>query len=104
MVSQELNRPVHYEKGRGSLSLRKGLTFTFTGIVIKERDGVSDFINIRSAFLHLNILPLLKDQISLREVLLDRPAFSLKRDRTGELNIADLLAKQRKEQHSSSAK
>ncbi len=97
MVSQELNRPVHYEKGRGSLSLRKGLTFTFTGIVIKERDGVSDFINIRSAFLHLNILPLLKDQISLREVLLDRPAFSLKRDRTGELNIADLLAKQRKE-------
>lgn len=97
MIGKELNRTVHYDEGRGSLSLRKGLMFTFTGIVIKEKDGVADFVHIRSAFLHLNILPLLKNQISLREVTLDRPVFSLKRDRTGELNIADLLAKQRKE-------
>ncbi|HOD64491.1 MAG TPA: DUF748 domain-containing protein, partial [Smithellaceae bacterium] len=97
MIGKELNRPVHYDEGSGSLSLRKGLMFTFTGIVIKEKDGVADFVHIRSAFLHLNILPLLKNQISLREVTLDRPVFSLKRDRTGELNIADLLAKPRKE-------
>lgn len=97
MVGKELNRPVHYDEGRGSLSLRKGLTFTFTGIAVKEKDGVSDFINIRSARLRLDILPLLKNEFSVRDVLLDRPVLGLKRDKAGELNIADLLAKSRKE-------
>jgi uncharacterized protein YhdP len=97
MIGRELNRPVHYDEGSGSLSLRKGLAFTFTGFIIKEKDGVADFVNIRSARLRLDILPLLRNQFSLRDVLLDRPVFRLKRDSNGELNIADLLAKPRKE-------
>ncbi|HOG12890.1 MAG TPA: DUF748 domain-containing protein, partial [Smithellaceae bacterium] len=97
MIGRELNRPVHYDEGSGSLSLRKGLAFTFTGFVIKEKDGVADFVHIRSARLRLDILPLLRNQFSLRDVLLDRPVLQLKRDSNGELNIADLLAKPRKE-------
>ncbi|NLA40049.1 MAG: AsmA family protein [Smithella sp.] len=97
IISQELNRPVHYDEGSGSLSLRKGLAFKFTGIAVREKDGVSGFINIRSARLRLDILPLLKNQFSLRDVLLDRPVLRLKRDIAGELNIDDLLEKPRKE-------
>jgi uncharacterized protein YhdP len=97
MVGKELNRPIHYNEGSGSLSLRRGLAFTFTGFVIKEKDGVDDFVNIRSARLRLDILPLLKNQFSLKDVLLDRPVLRLKRNSAGELNIADLLAKPRKE-------
>ncbi|HRV43655.1 MAG TPA: AsmA-like C-terminal domain-containing protein [Smithellaceae bacterium] len=97
MIGKELNRPVQYDGGSGSLSLRKGLVFTFAGFVIKEKDGAADFVRIRSARLRLEILPLLKNQFSLKDVLLDRPVLRLRRDTTGELNIADLLAKSRKE-------
>lgn len=90
-VSEELNRQVSYESGRGSLSLREGLAFRFTHVVIKEKDGSADFLDIPDAFVRVGIFPLLFNRIALAEVVLKQPRVLVKRNSAGELNIADLL-------------
>ena len=44
----------------------------------------------------MKILPLLRNRLVFREVILDQPRLSLIRDRAGVLNIADLLTKEKK--------
>jgi len=90
-VSEELSRQVSYGTGRGVLSLREGLAFRFTNVVIKEKDGSADFLNVPDAFVRVGILPLLFNRIVLAEVVLKKPQLWVKRNSAGELNIADLL-------------
>jgi len=95
-VGEALQRDVSYEKADACLTIRDGLVLRFTHLVIKEKDRSADFLNIKTAFFRMGVLPLLRSRLSLKEVVLDQPYFFLKRDRKGSLNIADLLQKERK--------
>jgi uncharacterized protein YhdP len=95
-VGRQLNRDIAYEKGKATLTLRAGLALQFTRVVIREKDRSADLLNIETAFFRVDILPLLRKRVILQEVILDHPRLSLKRDRTGALNIADLLTKEQK--------
>ena len=95
-VAEKLNRDVSFETGKAALTFSAGLAFKFTNVVIMEKDRSSNLLNIKTAFFRVDILPLLRNRLVLREVLLDHPHLSLKRDRAGLLNIADLLTKEKK--------
>ncbi|MEN6375668.1 MAG: AsmA-like C-terminal domain-containing protein [Smithella sp.] len=95
-VGETLQRNVTYESGKASLTIRGGLALRFTNLVIKEKDRSADLLNIKTAFFQMGVLPLLRNRLIFREVVLDQPCLSLKRDRTGSLNIADLLEKEQK--------
>lgn len=90
-VTEELNRDVSYKTGTAVLSLRSGLSFRFTDVVVKEKDGSSDFVNVHDAFVRVSMLPLLINRIVLSKIVLNQPHLSIKRDSAGKLNIADLL-------------
>ena len=90
-VSDKMHRAVSYEKSAASLTLRNGLTFNFTNLVIREKDNASDLLRADEALVRVNILPLLSNRLVFGEVILKRPRAYLKRDRAGVLNIADLL-------------
>ncbi len=95
-VGRQLNRDITYEKGEATLTLRAGLALQFTRVVIREKDRTADLLNIENAFFRVDILPLLRKRMILREIILDQPRLSLKRDQAGALNIADLLTKEQK--------
>jgi len=91
-----LDRNVTYETGKANLTLRDGLSLQFTNQVIRDKDQSSDLLNAETAFSRVDLLPLLIKRMILREVILDQPRLSLKRDQAGALNIADLLSRQKK--------
>jgi len=95
-VGEALQRDVSYEKADACLTIRDGLALRFTHLAIKEKDRSADFLNIKTAFFRMGVLPLLRSRLTLKEVVLDQPCLFLKRDRTGSLNITDLLKKERK--------
>jgi uncharacterized protein involved in outer membrane biogenesis len=95
LVGDELNRGIHYDTGKAALNLRTGLTFNFTNVVMTEKDG-SPFLSLKGAFFRLSVLRLLKNEFVFSEVILDQPRLSLRRDRAGVLNIADLLEREKK--------
>lgn len=88
-VRKTLNRPVSYEKG--VFSLRFGPSFTFTKVVVRDRDGVSTLLKTDRVTFRLALFPLLEKKVVLKEMTLLRPYLNLSRDRAGTLNIADLL-------------
>ena len=90
---EKFNRDLTYETGEATLTLRDGISVRFTNVEIKEKDGSSDFLKVKSAFFRVNILPLLRNRLVLGEVFLSQPSVSLKRDSAGVLNIADLLTR-----------
>jgi len=96
-VSEKMHRGLAYDKSTASLTLRNGLTFNFTNLVIREKDGASDFLRVDEALVRINILPLLRNRLVFGELVLDHPRVSLKRDSSGVLNIADLLIRKEDE-------
>ncbi len=88
-VRTALDREVLYREG--SLSFRLRPTFTFTGVVIRERDGASDFITADRITFKIDVLPLLKKNVVLRRIEMENPRIHLIRDRSGIFNIGDLF-------------
>ncbi len=84
-----LDREVLYREG--SLSFRLQPTFTFTGVVIREKDGASDFITADRVTFKLAVLPLLKKNVVLRRLEMENPRIHLIRDRSGIFNIGNLF-------------
>ncbi len=77
----------------------------FNGIVIndfivKEAEGTADpdFINTGAFVFKYDLLPLLKKQVVIKEVLLDQATVRVTRDAQGEFNFASLAVLQKKEQ------
>lgn len=95
-AGRTLQRDVTYENGQATLTVHNGLVVQFTNIVIREKDRSSDFLIIPTVFLRVKILPLLRNRLILREVILDQPQLFLKRDRSGVLNIADIFVGEKK--------
>ena len=96
-VSEKLKRSITYETGTAALTLRDGLSMQFTNLIIKEKDGSSDFLKVDKASVRINILPLLRNRLVFGEVVLHQPRVSLKRDSSGVLNIDDLLKREEDE-------
>ncbi|MBI1920756.1 MAG: AsmA-like C-terminal domain-containing protein [Geobacter sp.] len=94
-VQRTLNRPVFYEKG--AFSLRYGPSFTFTNIVVKDRDGVSTLVKTERLTFGIALLPLLEKRLVLKKMTLDHPYVNLSRDTAGVFNISDLLEKRGEE-------
>ncbi|MRR17614.1 MAG: AsmA family protein [Deltaproteobacteria bacterium] len=95
-MTNAVDREVTYEQGQAALTLRDGLSIRLTNLVIRDKDRAADLLNVRTAFFRVDLLPLLVDRVTLGELLLDRPRLFLTRDPSGVLNIADLLARQKK--------
>ncbi|HWI40872.1 MAG TPA: DUF748 domain-containing protein, partial [Verrucomicrobiae bacterium] len=87
-VGSALNRRVAYE--RGDFAFSPAPSFTFTNVVIGERDGKSDFLTAGRLSFRIALLPLLRKQVVLSGIRLDTPHLKLVRYASGALNISDL--------------
>ena len=96
-MGKGLNRNVTYETGKAILTFRTGLAIRFTNVVIRDKDQSSNLLIIKTVFFRVNLLPLLRNRLVLREIIFDQPHLLLKRDSNGVLNIADILAGKKKE-------
>lgn len=89
-VKTALKRDLTYESA--DFSLRYGLSFTFQGVAIKEKELPGDFIRADRLTISLAILPLLRREIVLSRMHIDRPVLNLSRNKDGVFNIADLFS------------
>lgn len=88
-VKSALNRDVRYDKAE--LSLWTGPTFTFTGVVIRERDSEASFVSVEKLSVTVGIIPLLRKELVIRNLQFFRPRAAVWRDASGLWNIDDLL-------------
>jgi uncharacterized protein YhdP len=86
-VNLALNRDVSFDQGDFSLWLRPALTFR--DVRIREKDVQTDFITADRLHFKLSLLPLLRKQIVLYEVVLENPRIALIRGADGAFNIGD---------------
>ncbi|RNC67500.1 MAG: DUF748 domain-containing protein [Desulfuromonadales bacterium] len=84
-----INRQVTYEKGDATIRLVP--SFTFTKVVIRERDGVSTFATAERVSFNLALLPLLKGNVIIRKLAIESPRLTIVREKDGKLNVSDLL-------------
>jgi uncharacterized protein involved in outer membrane biogenesis len=84
-----LHRRVIYESG--DFSFRFTPSFTFSKIVIMEKDGSAPFLTADRLTFRLSLLPLLERRLALSQMVLERPSVVVSRDPAGVLSIADLL-------------
>lgn len=82
------------------LTILKGLGAEIQGLRIAENPGfgVGDFLNLERLRVKVKLFPLLKKQIQVKELILDKPVVRLIKNTKGELNIADLMGSEVKEQ------
>ncbi|GIL21235.1 MAG: hypothetical protein BroJett041_23490 [Candidatus Jettenia caeni] len=75
------------------LTILKGLGAEIQGLHIAEKlgFGTHDFLNLERLRIKVKLLPLLKKQIQVKELILEKPVVRLIRNSKGELNIADLM-------------
>ncbi|CAG0937137.1 hypothetical protein TFLX_06046 [Thermoflexales bacterium] len=88
-IQKSLNRQVTYEKGDATLHFTPA--FSFTKVVIKERDGLATFATADRVSFRLALLPLLERKVVIRKLEVERPAVQIIRNRDGIFNISDLL-------------
>ncbi len=93
-VSEKLKRSITYDTGTATLTLRDGLFMQFANLVIRDKDGSTDFLQVDKARVRINILPLLRNRLVFGEIVLHQPRIFLKRDSSGVLNIDDLLKRE----------
>lgn len=88
-LQESLKRKVSFSSGH--FSWHFGPSFDFDGIVIKERDGATDFLRAERITIRLALLPLLEKRAELRDMSLEGADVRLERGGDGALNIDDLL-------------
>ena len=94
-LKTELNRDVHFAKGEFSLWLRP--TFTFTDVVILEKDAQTTFITADRLHFRLALLPLLRKEVVLQDATLENPRIALIREADGAFNVSDLFNERQQE-------
>lgn len=95
-IEKTLNRKVTYRTG--DASLRFGPAFTFTGVVISERDGQSVFATADRLSFRLGLMPLLRKRVVIRQMVMERPNVRLVRNADGIFNISDLLEEKKEKE------
>ena len=89
MAQKSLSRPVSYQTA--SFSWHFAPSFVFRGITIAETSGDTTFLKADRLTFKLSILPLLRKEVRLKEIVVERPELMLSRNRAGVFNIDDLL-------------
>ena len=89
-VKIALKRDLRYHTG--NFSLRYGPSFSFSGVTIKEKDGAGDLVQAERLTIRIALIPLLRGELVLSRMVLERPVLNLLRDRAGVFNVSDLLA------------
>ena len=74
--------------GTAKVGLFSGITLK--DVIVKEQDGVQDFVRIRRFVLRLSLLPLLKRQLVITKVELLNPYVQVLRDPSGRFNFETL--------------
>ncbi len=74
--------------GRASLRFLGGIGIEFEDLVIKDRDGKSDFIRAGGLILQMKILPLLRRQLKWKSLIIEKPFVHLRRSREGNLTFS----------------
>lgn len=90
-----LHRRVVYD--RGSFTFRLTPSFTFSKILIMEKDGSAPFLSAERLTFRIALLPLLERRLVVRGVVLEKPSVVISRDPSGTFNISDLLKETGKE-------
>jgi uncharacterized protein YhdP len=88
-LQQSLNRKVSFTSG--SFAWHFGPSFDFSGVTVKERDGVTDFLKAERITVKLALWPLLEKQVVLQDLRADKAYIQLIKNGNGSLNIDDLL-------------
>jgi uncharacterized protein involved in outer membrane biogenesis len=88
-VRSALKRDLYYHTG--DFSFRYGLAFRFDGVTIKEKNGKDDFVHADQLTIKIALIPLLRKELVLTRMQLERPVLRLSRDRDGVFNVSDLL-------------
>lgn len=88
-LEKGLKRKVYYEKG--DFSLRTGPSFSFSNPVIKEKDGVTDFIHAKKINIKLSLIKLLEGKVVITDLSLESPTITVIRHKSGDFNLTDLL-------------
>jgi len=70
-----------------SLRFLGGIGIEFQDLVIKHRNGKSDFIRARNLILQMKLLPLLRRQLKWKLLIIEKPSVHLQRSREGNFNF-----------------
>jgi len=89
IAEKALQRKVSFSNGRFKMII--GPAFVFDDVVVREKDGQSNFISAKQMTVHLAILPLLEKRVALRDLLLESPQVHLQRAADGKTNVDDLI-------------
>ena len=89
LLQKQLNRNVRL--GNSQFSWVLGPKFTFNDVYVQERDSNHEFLSANKITFRLALLPLINNNIELREIIIDGARLTLSRDEQGVLNIDDLL-------------
>ncbi len=89
MAQKSLSRTVSYQTA--SFSWHFAPSFVFRGITIAETSGNTTFLKVDRLTFKLSILPLLRREVRLKEIVVERPELMLNRNQAGVFNIDDLL-------------
>jgi uncharacterized protein YhdP len=73
---------------RASLRFLGGVGIEFKDLVMKDRDGKSDFIRARGLILQMKLLPLLRRQLKWKSLIIEKPSVHLRRSREGTFNFS----------------
>ncbi len=82
------------------LTILKGLGAEIRGLRIAENPefGKGDFLNLERLRIKIKLFPLLKKQIQVKELILDKPVVRLIKNAKGEFNFTDLTSSETKEE------
>jgi uncharacterized protein involved in outer membrane biogenesis len=89
MAEKSLHRQVSYQKA--CFSWHSGPSFLFKAIEVKEKNGKGTFFAAEQLAVSLAVIPLLRKEVKIREIVLERPVISLSRNQSGVFNINDFF-------------
>ncbi|MBP1728932.1 MAG: AsmA family protein [Deltaproteobacteria bacterium] len=89
LAQKSLNRRVSYDTA--SFTWHFAPAIAFRGVTIAEKSGDAAFLVAEQLSFKIALLPLLRKEVRLREIVIERPVILLDRDQDGVFNFNDLL-------------
>jgi AsmA protein len=87
LAEQRLERKVTL--GEVEIGLFSGVSLK--DLVVKQKAGTEDFINMKSLNMHFQLLPLLTGKVVIDQIRLEQPKIIISRNPDGGFNFSDLL-------------
>lgn len=88
-LQKQLHRQVQYSAS--DVRIGWGATFAFDQVIISERNSSATFLQANRLKVTVAIVPLLKKQLVIRDLQLDKPTMTITRFADGRYNISDLM-------------